>query len=42
MNDLGLDAIETQARYDFANGEYEIYGVAKVNAFRLVKRFFGR
>ncbi len=35
---IGFDAIEAQGRYDFANGEYQIYGVAKINAFRFAKK----
>ena len=41
LNDLGFDAIEAQSKYDFMNQDVAIFGVVKVNAWRLVKNMFG-
>ena len=40
-NDLGLDTIEIQQKWNTTDSRYEGYAVVKCNAYRLVRGFLG-
>ena len=38
----GADSIEIQQKYDINNGEYAVYGVVQVNAWKVIKNLMNR
>lgn len=40
LQNWGVDAIEVQQKYDFPNKEYSLFGVVKVNPYRLLRDMF--
>lgn len=41
LYDYGFDSISVDQTYDFANGEYSVFGKCNYNIWRLVKPMFG-